>query len=63
MNTINGTAGLGATGAVTASLSTGGALVLTSNTKGSGGAVTLGAATGSVYADLGLASGTVNGHR
>jgi flagellar hook-associated protein 1 len=61
MNTINGTAGLGATGAVTASLSSGGALVLTSNTKGSGGNVTLGASTGSVYADLGLASGTVKG--
>jgi flagellar hook-associated protein 1 len=61
MNAINGTAGLGATGAVTASLSAGGALVLTSNTKGSGGTVVLGASSGSVYADLGLAAGTVKG--
>jgi flagellar hook-associated protein 1 len=61
VNAINGTAGLGATGAVIASLNSGGALVLTSTAPGSTGAVTVGAAAGvanTINADLGLPGAT-----
>ena len=65
---INGTAGLGASGAVTASLDSGGKLVLTSNTPGTTGTVTVGAAApagNTIYANLGLtaaaAAGTITG--
>jgi flagellar hook-associated protein 1 len=58
---INAAAGLGPTGAVTASVSSSGALVLTANTKGSTGTVVLGAGTGSANADFGLTAGTTAG--
>jgi flagellin len=62
VNDINSTAGLGANGAVTASLdAVTNKLVLTSNTKGSAAAVTIGASTGTALANLGLTSGTTNG--
>jgi flagellin len=63
---INNTVGLGATGAVTASLDATNHLVLTSNTPGSGGSVSVGTATGAgntIYSNLGLTGGmnTVTG--
>jgi flagellar hook-associated protein 3 FlgL len=65
---INGTAGLQGAGGVTASLSTDpatfGNLVLTANTAGSSGAVSIGAATGvgnTIYANLGVSAGSSSG--
>jgi flagellar hook-associated protein 1 FlgK len=58
---INAAVGLGPTGAVTASVAPSGALVLTSNTKGSLGTVILGPAVGSAYADFGFVAGTTSG--
>jgi flagellin len=57
---INNTTGLGAAGTATASLNSAGALVLTANTKGSAGSVTVGSATGAsntIYANTGLTAG------
>ena len=63
---INNTAGLGATGAVTASLDAAtNKLVLTSNAKGTAATVTVGAATGGsgagIVSLLGLTGGTTTG--
>jgi flagellar hook-associated protein 3 FlgL len=60
---INGTAGLGAAGSVTASL-VGGNLTLTSNTLGSSAYVAIGTATGvgnTLYTDLGIKSSSASG--
>jgi flagellar hook-associated protein 3 FlgL len=65
---INGTVGLQGAAGVTASLSTDpatlGNLVLTANTVGSSGAVSIGAATGAgntIYANLGVTAGGTSG--
>jgi flagellin len=63
LTAINGTAGLGVNGAVTASFDTTGKLALTSNTAGSGGTVSV-AALGSgntLLTNLKLVAGTVQG--
>jgi flagellar hook-associated protein FlgK len=58
---INGTAGLGAGGAVVASLNSGGALVLTATAPGSSGSVVVGASTGTISTNLALITTTVTG--
>ncbi|HLZ30209.1 MAG TPA: flagellin [Chloroflexota bacterium] len=60
---INSTTGLGATGAVTASLDANNKLVLTSNAKGAAATVTVGSAASasSIMADLNITSGSTTG--
>jgi flagellin len=61
VTSINSTTGLGANGAVTASLDSSNRLVLTSNAKGAAANVTVGASTGTVLADMGVTSGSSTG--